>query len=269
MKTYTREELFELAAAHALGSTTAEESAAIESAMATIPELAAEVASFREVATSIAPQQPMKPAPSVRAAFLDRISESKNATIPVPLPVSVATGSRWAPIGLAAALTFAVAMGAWNVKLQRDVVASGRQVDSLSHQLVLASGEAAHRHNQLNTILEGEKDVFLVHMKNIDTVTGPGIQFFWNQKQHRGLLHAFRLRPAPAGRSYQLWLLVDGKPVSAKVFNSDPDGHALVVDIELPSSPAGVTDVLLTEEPAGGSPGPTTTPFVGGKMRAI
>jgi hypothetical protein len=64
-------------------------------------------------------------------------------------------------------------------------------------------------------------------------------------------------------------LLVDGKPVSAKVFNSDPDGHALILDIELPPSPEGVTDVLLTEEPAGGSPGPTTAPFMGGKMRAF
>jgi anti-sigma-K factor RskA len=269
VKTYTREELLELAAAHALGATTAEESAAVEAALATSPELAAEVASFREVATAIAGQQAMKPSPSVRAAFLDRISASKHATIAPPPQTPVVHGSRWLPIGLAAAVTFAVAMGAWNLKLQTDVVARGRQADSLAQQLALASGDAEHRHHQLNTILEGEKDLYLVHMKNIDTVTGPGIQFFWNQKQRRGLLHAFRLKPAPPGRAYQLWLLVDGKPVSAKVFNSDPDGHALVLDIDLPSSPQGVTDVLLTEEPAAGSPGPTTTPFVGGKMRAI
>ena len=99
-----------------------------------------------------------------------------------------------------------------------------------------------------------------------DTATGPGIQFFWNAKQNRAIMHAFRLRPAPAGRTYQLWFIVNGKPVSAKVFNSDPDGHALVENIDVPPSPAGVSQVLLTEEPAGGSPQPTTTPFVGGKL---
>ena len=268
MKTYTREELFDLAAAHAIGSTTAEEAAAIQAAMATSPELAAEVASFREVAATLARQQSMAPSPSVKTALLDRISASKVASIPVPSPEPVASASRWRPIGLVAAVTFAVAMGAWNVKLQNDVAERGLQVDSLTQQLALASAEVTHRHSQLNTILEGEKDVYLVHMKNIDTVSGPGVQFFWNQKQHRGLLHAFRLKPAPAGRSYQLWLLVDGKPVSASVFNSDAEGHALVANIQLPPSLDGVTDVLLTEEPAGGSPGPTTTPFIGGKMRA-
>jgi anti-sigma-K factor RskA len=268
VKTYTRDELFELAAAHAIGATTAEESSAIEAAMATSPELAAEVAAFREVSVSLAQQQGMQPSPSVRSAFLERVSESKHATITLPPFATVTRPSRWLPIGLAAAAAVAVAMGAWNVSLRRDVAARAHQVDSLSQQLALTSGEAEHRHKQLNTILEGEKDVYLVHLKNIDTVAGPGIQFFWNQRQHRGLLHAFRLKPAPPGRSYQLWFLVDGKPVSAKVFNSDADGHALVADIALPSSPEDVTDVLLTEEPAGGSPGPTTAPFVGGKMRA-
>jgi anti-sigma-K factor RskA len=80
------------------------------------------------------------------------------------------------------------------------------------------------------------------------------------------MLHAFRLKPAPAGRSYQLWLIQDGKPVSASVFDADPDGHALVEDIAIPASAAGVTQVLLTEEPAGGSPLPTTQPFLGGVL---
>ena len=48
--------------------------------------------------------------------------------------------------------------------------------------------------------------------------------------------------------------------------NSAPDGHALVAELTLPEKATGVTQVLLTLEPAGGSPLPTTTPFVGGPM---
>jgi anti-sigma-K factor RskA len=103
-------------------------------------------------------------------------------------------------------------------------------------------------------------------MTSADTVKGPGIQFFWNERQQKGIAHAFRLRPAPAGKSYQLWIIRDGKPESVKVFNSDPDGHALVEGLTLPAKAAGVTQVLLTLEPAGGSPLPTTTPFVGGTL---
>ena len=95
---------------------------------------------------------------------------------------------------------------------------------------------------------------------------GPGIQFFWNERQQKGVAHAFRLQPAPAGKSYQLWIIRDGKPESVKVFNSDADGHALVEGLTLPAKAAGVTQVLLTLEPAGGSPLPTSTPFVGGTL---
>jgi hypothetical protein len=103
-------------------------------------------------------------------------------------------------------------------------------------------------------------------MKGADSVVGPGIQFFWNEKKQVAMLHAFRLKPAPAGRAYQLWLIRDGKAVPSRVFNSDPDGHALVENIAVPANARGVTQVLLTEEPAGGSPQPTTKPFLGGAL---
>ena len=48
--------------------------------------------------------------------------------------------------------------------------------------------------------------------------------------------------------------------------NSAPDGHALIEALALPEKPTGVTQVLLTLEPAGGSPLPTTAPFVGGTL---
>jgi len=135
----------------------------------------------------------------------------------------------------------------------------------------LATATAAkldHREHTLNTLLHAEKDLYVVHLKAADTVVGPGIQFFWNTKHRSGIAHAFRLHPAPAGRSYQLWLMVNGKPWSAKVFDSDPDGHAMVEGLELPASITGVTDVVVTIEPRGGSPAPTGTVVMSGAMPA-
>jgi anti-sigma-K factor RskA len=123
-----------------------------------------------------------------------------------------------------------------------------------------------HRETTLNTLLHAEKDLIVVHMKAADTVKGPGIQFFWNEKHRTGVAHAFRLTPVPAGRTYQLWVIQDGKPVSVKLFNSDPDGHALVENLDLPPSSAGATALYLTVEPAGGSAAPTTTPIMGGAI---
>jgi anti-sigma-K factor RskA len=145
----------------------------------------------------------------------------------------------------AASLLVAAVLGVQNVKL-------GSQLN--------------HREHTLNSLLEAEKDLHVVHLKAADTIAGPGIQFFWNEKQHMGVAHGFRMRPAPAGRAYQLWIVRDGEPVSVGVFNSDPDGHALVEGLDLPPTSAGVTQVLLTVEPSGGSPRPTTQPMLRGTM---
>ncbi|MFJ1567902.1 anti-sigma factor [Streptomyces erythrochromogenes] len=62
--------------------------------------------------------------------------------------------------------------------------------------------------------------------------------------------------PAPApGKTYQLWLDVDGSMRPAGFINGD--GTVLIH-----GSPAGATTVGLTVEPAGGSSRPTTDPLL-------
>lgn len=74
-----------------------------------------------------------------------------------------------------------------------------------------------------------------------------------------------RLRnfPAPpAGDIYQVWLKLEDRatPVSADVlFDVPADGSATV---DLRRRLSGVEQVLVTAEPAGGSPGPTSAPVI-------
>lgn len=267
MRRYSSEELQELAAGYALGAASAEEAAAVEEAIAGSPALAAEVASYREVAVRLAQARAVAPSSAVRDRLMTRVRETpqrdaRDARDAAVVPIAAARRSRtpvWLAAGLAASLLLAAGLAWQNAALRRSLDARGAEIAA-------ATEKATRRERQLETVLEAEKDLYVAQMKSADTVAGPGIQFFWNEKKRVAMLHAFRLRPAPAGRSYQLWLVRDGAPVSAKVFNSDPDGHALVEDIAVPARAAGVTQVLLTEEPAGGSPQPTTTPFVGGVL---
>lgn len=272
MRRYTSEELMELAAGYALGATSEEETAAIERALATSPALRSEIASFQDVAVQLAQSRAVTPSPSVRARLMERVRETPDVApdagaVPItsaPSLARAAVTSRparawgWA-IGIAASLLVAALLGIQNYTLRR-------ALDARGGELVAARAEADKRHRQLETVLEAEKDLYVAQMKSADTVTGPGIQFFWNAKQQVAMAHAFRLPPAPAGRAYQLWLIRDGKPVPSTVFNSDPDGHAMIENIAVPPNTVGVTQVLLTEEPAGGSPAPTTKPFVGGVL---
>ncbi|MGW6936483.1 anti-sigma factor [Lentzea sp. NPDC054927] len=68
---------------------------------------------------------------------------------------------------------------------------------------------------------------------------------------------AGNLRTLPHDRVYQLWLVDDHGPRSAGTLR--PTGGAmmlLVTEIE------GVSEAMLTVEPAGGSPGPTSAPVL-------
>jgi hypothetical protein len=71
----------------------------------------------------------------------------------------------------------------------------------------------------------------------------------------RGLFFAAEnLPPLPAGRTYQLWTIVGGQPVSHGVFGPAGDGRAQV----LAQAPPGPVDAIaVTIEPEGGVPAPT------------
>lgn len=68
--------------------------------------------------------------------------------------------------------------------------------------------------------------------------------------------YAFDLPALPTSLDYQLWLIADGKPVSAGVFQVDRRGTAELEIAHLPSLPA-IDAWAVTVEPAGGVPQPT------------
>lgn len=70
------------------------------------------------------------------------------------------------------------------------------------------------------------------------------------------------------GRAYQFWFVApDGERVSGAVFNPGPEGGA-VVEIDVPENVGDYERIGVTEEPEGGSEGPTGTNVLGGLLRA-
>ena len=71
----------------------------------------------------------------------------------------------------------------------------------------------------------------------------------------RGLFFAAEsLPPLAAGRTYQLWTIVAGQPVSHGIFEPEGDGRAQVL---AQAPPGAVQAIAVTIEPAGGVPAPT------------
>jgi hypothetical protein len=73
------------------------------------------------------------------------------------------------------------------------------------------------------------------------------------------------LPPLRPDRAYQLWLLRDGGRDNGGVFQVDERGFG-IMRIQAPMPFASYQRVGITEEPSGGSSGPTTSRVIGGKL---
>jgi anti-sigma-K factor RskA len=252
----------DLAPAYAIGALSPEEARAFEAALAGSAELQRDVAEYRELGALLAVGAAQAPAPGLKARLLERVRTGK--TIPLPRgaagpPSTVGTATRRSMVpmlvlGLAAAVLVAVALGL--------------QVASLGNTLRARDSALAERESRLRE-REATLDALLQPGVSLTTLTATGqappvVQVYWDRIRHTAILHTLRLPPAPAGRTYQLWLLPKaGKPIPSRLFNTEAAGRQLVTDIPVPAD-QNVAGFALTLEPAGGSPQPTSTPIVAG-----
>ena len=94
----------------------------------------------------------------------------------------------------------------------------------------------------------------------------PAIQFFWDRRLNRAVLHAIGLPPVPEGRAYQLWFIRDGKPVPSITFKPEPSGHFETEEIPVPTG-GSLSAAAVTVEPESGSPQPTTPIVLVGSLQ--
>lgn len=245
------QEIRDLAPAYVVGALRPEETRAFDAALARDPELQ------REVSALLADSSAAAPPAGLRERLIQRVHDEKHLAFPVRpesrrsmLPVLLG-------FGLAASVLLAVGLALKTRQLSRDLAAR----DSV---LAVRDARLAARERTLNGILEPGVELTLL------SATGelqPGVQLFRDRDRNVAIIHAFRLKPAPTGRAYQLWIipLGGGNPIPSQVFNSDPDGHALVENVAVPAD-VTVEMYVITEEPAGGSPQPTSAPFLLGRV---
>jgi len=240
----------EAAAAYALGALSAEEASAFEAHLEGCAACRADVQAFHEVAGHLAEAAPSAvPAPGLR----ERVLREARRVRPLPRSPRRVPLVPW--LAAAAALLLAVGLGRGYLRARGDG-------DALRVQLGRAHDSIAQQQQVLATILAPDVTTAALASKG----QPPSARLFWNPARHRVVISVFHLPPAPAGRTYQLWAIARGQaPVSVGIFNTTPDGR-LVAAMDVP---AGLVFEVtaVTEEPAGGSPQPTQSPFLVGQLQ--
>lgn len=242
----------ETAAAYVLGALDPKERAAFAALLASSPEIQREVAELEKVVGLLA--YAASPA-SPPAALRDRVLGEGARVRPMARGKPRSRFSIVAPyVALAAALAGVAVLGA-RYQSEREVRRTlAVTADSLQRAI-------ASRDSVIDALLA--PDVVSISLAATDRP--PAARMYWNRTTGEVILAAFNLPPAPAGRTYQLWGIPrGGTPVSLGTFNTLARGQGRHVA----AAPAGLTIAIgaVTEEPAGGSPQPTSAPMLVGEI---
>ncbi|HJU75858.1 MAG TPA: anti-sigma factor [Gemmatimonadaceae bacterium] len=243
----------EAAAAYVLGALDEKERGEFEAQLRASSEVQRDVAELSEVVALLAyAAKPTHPPASLRARVLAEAERVR----PFGAKPNVRFRARTLVpyLALAASLAAVAILGA----RYQEERAAGRTlaVTADSLQRALASRDVI-----INALLAPEVETIRLSA----TDRPPAARMYWNRTTGEVILAAFQLPPARPGRTYQLWGIArGGTPVSLGTFNTVASGEGR----HTAKTPAGLTIAIgaVTEEPEGGSPQPTSTPFLVGQV---
>jgi anti-sigma-K factor RskA len=270
-------EWLEQAAPYALGALDDDDRASFEQHLATCAQCAAEVRELQEVAGLLATTaKSVAPPPALR----DRILADARAVHPISAASAKSSGAATAPqvdsqpragakagikdrnpvllwLTAAASILVAVSIGV-RYQSERTVrVGIEQQLESVRTALDSTAAALASRDSLIANLVG--PDVQAVSVSGAGP--HPSAKYFLDKRASRMVFVANALPPARAGRIYQLWGIEAGKsPVSLGTFNTDSGGRALT-SVGVPAG-LRIAITAVTDEPAGGSAQPTTTPFL-------
>jgi hypothetical protein len=198
------------------------------------------------------------PAPRrARAALVPRLARIAAALLVAGLLGLLARGlllEREARSGLETRLAAAEARVEALAREKRQAVGDvERERDAKARDLA----ETLHERDALASLVEvlGAENLRMLALAGKGDASGAEARAYVAPNGRVVLLgHAFP--PAPPGRNYQLWLIQDGQPISAGVFEVDADGRARLASAAR-APDAGDLAVAVTLEPVGGVPAPS------------
>jgi anti-sigma-K factor RskA len=267
--------------AYALGALDPPERAALEAHLATAcAECAKAVAEARWLVAQLAYSAPeAETFDMFKGRLMQTVrSEAKSAS-PRATSTKTTTPSGipyWLSAGIAALLLLTLYF-AWDVRRLKQesravnerneqIVASTQSERAASQQELTAMQEQMAKMRRENAILTDPASVKITLAAQ--KIQAPQMVAMWHDKY--GIVLTGQKVPMPSGnRVLQLWLIPKapgGKPMPSMTVRPDANGSFVVLVSNPPAASGDTKALAITEEPAGGSAAPTTTPKWVGAM---
>lgn len=222
----------------------------MERNLAQYPELRKELALIEETMEAFFMRAGETPRPSVKAKIFEKIDGEKIKVIPINV-----TAWRYAT---AASIVIALSASL----LAYNYYSNWKKTEVSLFELRAINEQVARDYNQVNQRLdaiENEMKIMSnpafarVIMKGTANSPDALASVYWNQNSQEVYLSIQNLKTLAQEQQYQLWAIVDGKPVDMGVFDSESDPGGLLKMKNVGNAAA----FAVTIEPRGGKPSPS------------
>jgi hypothetical protein len=220
--------MHDFTAAYALDALDAREAREYEEHLATCDRCREELAELGGAAGALAfaVESPVPPA-ELRTRILDSARAERPNVVPLPLHLAAATRTIVAVAAIAAVA--AIGFGIWAASLSRSLDRERSAAQQAKRGLAVASDPSSAR----------------VRVRG----TAQGTLFV--SRTGDAALVVSRLERAPSGRTYEAWVIQNGKPLRAGTFTG---GGNTVVGLERPVPPGALVAVTLERKPGADAP---------------
>lgn len=234
--------------AYALGDLSVAERTAVEKNLAQYPELRKELALIEEAQEKLLLKAAVQPRASIKADLLNKLEFKKPEA-----KVVVMQTATW-KYAAAASIVLALISSYMAYEYHGRWQASEKNLTTLIAQ----NRQIAQDYNTVNTRIDKiEKDMLITDNPNFTRVvmkdpnkSSALASVYWNEQTKEVYLSIQDMKQLAQENQYQLWAMVDGKPVDAGVFDVDSNGLIRMKDM------AGAATFAVTIEPRGGRPTP-------------
>ncbi len=228
-----------------------DEAAEVEKLAVEHSEILVEIDNVQDVLQLYAQAHAVTPNPELKDRVLEKINaenasspqSQKTVEEPQTRPLSIRT--RWITGLAAAASVIAIVLFFQNMNHKKELTdCTAENTKLVENQKVIVQLE--HKLNILRS-----PDTKVIDMKGLEIDPDAKVLVYWNAKEKATLLSIQILKQPNPGKQYQLWAIVDKKPVSAGVFTYDMTAVQKMQAFE------NAEAFAVTEEPEGGSLTPT------------
>lgn len=208
------------------GLTTTEETRQVQDCAALYPEVATELAAIEAAVEAQAMANALAPAAQVKNRIMAALATDKQVAKEIPLPppsmsvVRPASNSIWK--WTAAASVALLLVGAYmaygmynqNKQYQAQLAQSQQRLDSSLANSKLQQEQFLTGHHHMEAVMDGDMASVVLH-KTDKAPDDCAAKVFWNKKTGEVFIDPCQMIAAPSGKTYQLWAIVNGKPVDA------------------------------------------------------